>query len=118
VIWTSVIAATGCVPKVFDCKELVAWCVEKYIPSQRIIQLQYHSLISVLPQVFHKMLNLLEPTLTFKGKDCRDFLKENDNNLYLLPEFLEYPTTIPKYIARLQVDSFKNPFQEISSLFT
>jgi hypothetical protein len=34
VIWTSGIARAGCVPEVFDCKELVAWCVEKYVSSQ------------------------------------------------------------------------------------
>jgi hypothetical protein len=47
IIWTSEIAHAGCVPEVFDCKEQVAWCVEKYVPSQRIIQLQYHSPISL-----------------------------------------------------------------------
>jgi hypothetical protein len=65
VIWTSKIARAGCVPEVFDYKEMVSWCVEKYIPSQWIIQLQYHSPISLSPQVFHKMLNLPEPTLTY-----------------------------------------------------
>jgi hypothetical protein len=40
VIWTSGIARAGCVPEVFDCKEVVSWCVERYISSQRIIPLQ------------------------------------------------------------------------------
>jgi hypothetical protein len=118
VICTSGIAPAGCVPEVFDYKELVAWFVKKYIPSQRIIQLQYHSTISLFPQVFRKMLNLLEPTLTFKGENCRDFSKENENNVYLLHEFLDNPATIPKDITRLQVNSFKNPFRENSWLFT
>jgi hypothetical protein len=34
VIWTSVIAHVGCVPKFFDYKELVTWYAERYIPSQ------------------------------------------------------------------------------------
>jgi hypothetical protein len=87
VIWTSGIARADFVPEVFDCKELVSWCSEKYIPIKWIIQLQDHSLISLSPQVFHKMLKLPEPTLTFKGEDCRDFLKKYDNSLDLLPEF-------------------------------
>jgi hypothetical protein len=33
IIWASGIARAGCVPEVFDCKELVAWCVEKYMLS-------------------------------------------------------------------------------------
>jgi hypothetical protein len=64
------------------------------------------------------MLKLPEPTLTFKGEYCRDFLKKNDNGLDLLPEFLENLVAIPEDITRLQVNSFKNPFQEISWLFT
>jgi hypothetical protein len=51
-IWTSEIAFVGCVPKVFDCKEIVAWCVEKYIPNQMAIQLQGHAPICLSPQVF------------------------------------------------------------------
>jgi hypothetical protein len=109
---------TGCVPEVFDCKELVTWCTERYIPSQQIIQLQDHSPVSLSPQVFRKMLRLPEPTLTFKGEDCRELLKKHDNGLDLLPEFLENPTVIPEDITRLQVSSFKNPFREIAWLFT
>jgi hypothetical protein len=107
------IARAGCVPEVFDCKELVSWCAEKYIPSQWIIQLQDHSPISLSPQVFHKMLKLLEPTLTFKGEDCRDFLKNHDNGLDLFLEFLENPMTIPEDITRLQVNSFKTPLEKL-----
>jgi hypothetical protein len=101
VIWTSIISHVGCVPEVFYCKELVAWCIEKYIPIQWIIQLQYHSPISLSPQVFHKMLKLHETTLTFKGEDCRDFLKNNDKVLDLFLEFLENPTAVPEDITRL-----------------
>jgi hypothetical protein len=101
-----------------NCKELVAWCVEKYIPIQRVIQLQHHSPISLSPQVFLKMLKLPDPTLTFKGEDCRDILKKHENGLDLLHEFLENPTDVPKDITRIQVDSFKNPFREINQFFT
>jgi hypothetical protein len=47
------------------------------------------------------MLRLPEPTLTFKGEDCRELLKKHDNGLDLLPEFLENPAVIPKDITRL-----------------
>jgi hypothetical protein len=63
------------------------------------------------------MLKLPEPTLTFKGEDCRDLLKKHDNGLDHLPEFLENLVEIPTYIIILQVKLFKNPFQEISWLF-
>jgi hypothetical protein len=59
------------------------------------------------------MLRLPEPTLTFKGEDCREFLKKHDNGLDLLPEFLENPTVVPEDITRLQVSSFKNPFGKL-----
>jgi hypothetical protein len=64
------------------------------------------------------MLKLLEPTLTFKGEDCRYFLKKHDNGLDLLLEFLENPMVVPEDITRIQVISFKNPFREITWLFT
>jgi hypothetical protein len=64
------------------------------------------------------MLRLPEPTLTFKGEDCREFLKNNENGLDLLPKFLENPTVIPEDITRLQVGSFKNTFREIAWIFT
>jgi hypothetical protein len=54
-----------------------------------------------LCQVFRKMLRFLEPALTFKGEDCREFLKKHDNGLDILPELLENPTAIPKDITRL-----------------
>jgi hypothetical protein len=117
-IWTSQIARAGCVPKFFYCKEVISWCTEKYISSQRIIPLHDHSPVSFSPQVFRKMLRLSEPTLTFRGKYCKQFLKKHDNRLDLLPEFLEDPTSVPEDITNLQVSSFRNPFQEIVWLFT
>jgi hypothetical protein len=101
VIWTSRIVRAGCVPEFFDCKEFVAWCTEKYIPSQRMIPLHDHSPVVLSSQVFCKMLKLPESTLTFKGEDCMDFLKKHDNGLDILPEFLENPVAIPEDITRL-----------------
>ena len=114
VIWTSVIARAWCVPEFVDCKELISWCAQRYITSQWIIQLQDHSPVSLSPQVFRKMLKLLEPTLTFKGEDCREFLKNNDNGLDLLYELLENLVAIPEDITGFHVNSFKNPFRKIS----
>ena len=110
VIWASGIAHAGCVHEVFYCKEIIAWCVEKYVPNQRIIQLQDHSPISLSPEVFCKMLNLLEPTLSFKGEDFREFLNKYNNGLDLLLEYLENPASFPTDITKIQVESLKNPY--------
>jgi hypothetical protein len=64
------------------------------------------------------MLKFPEPTLTFKGEDCRDFLKRHDNGLDLLPKFLDNIVVVLEDITRIQFESFKNPFMEISWLFT
>jgi hypothetical protein len=101
VIWTSGIVCEGCVPEVFECKEVVSWCIKRYISSQRIIPLRDKSHVSLSPQVFRKMLRLSEPTLTFRGEDCKEFLKKHDNGLDLLPELLEDPMTIPEDISRI-----------------
>jgi len=64
------------------------------------------------------MLKLPEPTFTFKGEDCRDFPKKQDNGLDLLLDFLENPVAIHEDIIRLWVNSFKIPSREIAWLFT
>jgi hypothetical protein len=64
------------------------------------------------------MLKLPEPTLMFKGEDCKQFLAKNNNGLDLLPLFLENSDLVPKDITSMQVSSFKNPFREIAWLFT
>jgi hypothetical protein len=64
------------------------------------------------------MLKIIEPTLTFKGEDCRDFQKKHDNGLDLLTDFLDNLAYVPEDITRLQVDLFKNSFHEIAWLFT
>jgi hypothetical protein len=90
----------------------------KYSPSKRIIPMHNHSLVSLSPSVFRNMLKLSEPTLTFRGQDCKKFLEKHDNGLDILAEFLEDPTKVPRDITKLQVRSFRNPFQEITWLFT
>jgi hypothetical protein len=69
------------------------------MPSQRIIQIQDHSPISLSPQVFRKMLNIPELTLTFKSEDFRELLKKHNNGLDLLLEYLENLASIPTDIT-------------------
>jgi hypothetical protein len=87
VIWTSGIAHAGCVPEVFECKEPVSWYGDKFISDKRIIPLRDRSSVSLSPQVFRQMLRLLEPTLTFRGEDCKQFLANHNNGVDLLPPF-------------------------------
>jgi hypothetical protein len=101
VIWTSGIARAGYVPEFFDCKESVSLCADRYISDQRIIPLWDRSSISLSPQVFRHMLRLSEPTLTFKGEDSKRFLRNHNNRLDLLPEFLEDLMAVPEDIITL-----------------
>jgi hypothetical protein len=64
------------------------------------------------------MLKLPKPTLTFKGKDCKDFLKKHNNGLDVLQDYLENPTSILVDITIIHVDSLKNTYREIAWLFT
>jgi hypothetical protein len=118
VISTSEIAAADCVPDFFYFKDLVTCCAENYILNQRIIQMGNHSQVSLSPQVFRKMLTLPDPMPTFKGENCRQFLKKHGNELDLLPKFLQDPTPAPQDMAILQVSAFKNLFRQIAWLFT
>jgi hypothetical protein len=56
------------------------------------------------------MLKLRELTITFKGEEARSFLKEKNNGLELLQEYLEDPSTMLEDISRIQVGSLKNPY--------
>jgi hypothetical protein len=116
--WTSGISLVGCIPKVFDCKDIVSWCIDKFIQNRREILLHNGSHISLAPSTFRKMLKLPEPTITFKGDEARSFLKEKNNGLELLQEYLEDPSTMPEDISRIQVSSLKNPYREVAWIFT
>jgi hypothetical protein len=102
----------------FDFKELVSWCIDKFDKNQRIIQLQGESPISLAPSVFKRMLRLPEPTMTFKGDEAKDFLKERNGGLELLQEYLEDPTMIPEDLSSIQVSLLKNPYREMAWLFS
>jgi hypothetical protein len=64
------------------------------------------------------MLKLPNPTINFKGDEENNFLKEKNNGFDLLKEYLEYPTTMPEDISRIQVSLLKNPYQELAWIFT
>jgi hypothetical protein len=64
------------------------------------------------------MLKLHESTLIFKREDCIYFLKKHENGLHIFLEFLENLVSVLEDITMIQVESFKNPFREISWLFT
>jgi hypothetical protein len=97
VISTSEIAMTHCIPDFFFFyfKDLVTCCTENYIPNQRIVQMGDHFQISLSPKVFRKMLTLPDPMPTFKGENCKQFLKKHGNELDLLPKLLQDPTRSP-----------------------
>jgi hypothetical protein len=101
VIWTSGISRASCVPEVFDCKDLVSWCTDRFISDKIIIPLQDHSSVSLSPQVFRQMLRLSEPTLTFRGEYFKQFLEKHNNALDLLPHLLEYPILVLEEITSL-----------------
>ena len=64
------------------------------------------------------MLILSEPTLMFKGKSSKQFLRKNNKRLDLLPKCLEEPTIVLEDITSFQVSSFRNPYREIARPFT
>jgi hypothetical protein len=110
-VWTSRIALTDCVPKVHNFKELISWRIDKFDKNQRIIQLQGESPISLAPSIFKRMLRIPEPTMTFKGDEAKEFLKERNGILNLLREYLQYPIVIPEDLSSIHVSLLKNPYR-------
>jgi hypothetical protein len=70
------------------------------------------------PSIFREMLKLPEKNLVYKGEEARNFLKINNKGIDILQEYLHDLVIIPKNISRTQVSSLKNPYKEISQLFT
>jgi hypothetical protein len=64
------------------------------------------------------MLKLPKPTITFKGEEYIQFLKERNCGLELLREYLEDTATMSEDLSKIQVNSLKNPYKEIAWLFT
>jgi hypothetical protein len=116
--WTSGIVIDICVHEFFDCKDIVSWCVDKFIQNRREIFLQNGSCVSLAPSTFTKMLKLPKLTITFKGNEAKIFLKEKNNGLDLLQEYLEDPSTMPEDISIIQVSSLKNLYREVAWIFT
>jgi len=117
-VCTSRIVLIGCVLEVFECKDIFAWCIDKFIENIRDIPLQRSSPISLTPSIFREMLKFLEPNLVYKGKESRNIIKRKTNGIELLQEYLHDPTSMLEDISRIQVSYLKNPFKEISWLFT
>jgi hypothetical protein len=110
-VWTSRISLTDCVPKVHNFKELISWRIDKFDKNQRIIPLQGESPISLAPSIFKRMLRIPEPTMTFKGDEAKEFLKERNGILNLLHEYLQYPIVIPEDLSSIHVSLLKNPYR-------
>jgi hypothetical protein len=108
-VWTSGIVLAGCVPEVFECKDIVTWCIDKFIQNKRVIT--FSSPISLVPSIFREMLKLSEPNLVYKGEEARNFLKRKNNGIKLLQEYLHDPASMPEDISRIQVSSLKNPYK-------
>jgi hypothetical protein len=106
------------VPEVFDCKDIVTWCVDKFVQNQRTIPLQNGSPISLAPTIFKKLLKLPEPNLTYEGDRARTFLKGRNNGIEILQEYLQDSATMPQDLSRIQASSLKDPYREIASRFT
>jgi hypothetical protein len=93
-VWISIIVLAGCVAGVFECKDVVTWCVNKIIYNIHDIPLHNSSHILLAPSIFREMLKLPEPNLVYKGEEARNFLKRKNNGLELLQEYLHDPATM------------------------
>jgi hypothetical protein len=95
----------------FECKDIVTWCIDKFIQNRRVITLQSSSPISLAPSIFREMLKFPEPNLVYKGEEAKNFLKRKNNGIKLLQEYLHDPASMPEDISRIQVSSLKNPYK-------
>jgi hypothetical protein len=106
----------GCVPEVTDIKEIIQWCVDKFVSERRRIQMQGHQPISLAPSTFSKMLQLPAPTIRFKSEEVDEFMKQHKGENILLRNYLEDPTCNPStYI--IEVNLLKYPYKEFDWLF-
>jgi hypothetical protein len=97
-------------------KEIVQWCVDKFVSEQRIIQMQGHQPIYLSPSTFSKIIRLSAPTMRFKSQKDDEFMKQHKGGNKLLRNYLEDPTCNPG-TSRIEVNLIKYPYREFSWLF-
>jgi hypothetical protein len=83
-VWTSGIVLAGCGPEVFECKDIITWCVDNIIQNRRVISLQNTYPISLVPSIFIEMLKVIDLNLVYKGEEARNFLKRKNNGIEIL----------------------------------
>jgi hypothetical protein len=114
IVWTSGIVRAGCVPEVFDTKDLVIWCTDNFEKDQRIIKMNGRSSISLGPPTFNQMLKLSKPTAIFKVEEAKNFIKAKNGGRDIFPQCLEDPSTMSKDLSLIQVSHLKKPYKEIA----
>jgi hypothetical protein len=113
-VWTFGIVRAGCVPEVFDTKDLVIWCTDNFEKDQRIIKMNGYSSISLGMPTFKQMLKFPNPTAIFKVEEAKNFIKDKNGGRDILPQCLEDPSTMPDYLSLIQVSHLKKPYKEIA----
>jgi hypothetical protein len=75
-LWTTGPVNDGCVPEVFDFKELITWCARRFDPRTRMIKVitKTKNPMVLTPKMFNKMLPLPCANKYFWLVDANAFL--------------------------------------------
>jgi hypothetical protein len=69
------ITLEGYILEVYDFKDLISWCIDKFEKNKKIIQLQGEYSISLAPLVFKRIIRVTESRINFKGIEAQEVLK-------------------------------------------
>jgi hypothetical protein len=72
------------------------------------------SSISLGLPTFKKMPKLPKPTAIFKVEEAKNFIKVKNGGRYILPQYLEDPSTIPEDLSLIHGSQLKKPCKEIA----
>jgi hypothetical protein len=118
-LWTTGLVNVGCVPDIFDCKELVSWCARRFDCRTRMIKVTTKGKNPVLltPKVFNKMLCLPTTNKPFKLAEADTFLASQAGGANILREFLLPSANMSSDLSTIDITLLQEPYQDFSWLF-
>jgi len=113
------IANNGCIPKVFDFKELVVLCASNFDSKHQLIKLNKsgRSPIPLNPNTFRRMLRLPTPTRVLKLSKADSFLDSRGSRMSFLKVFLVQPPIRPISPSHINVCMLAQLYREFTWLF-
>ena len=118
-IWTTWLVNVGCVPHIFNYRELVSWCAQRFDCRTRMIKVTIKGKNPVLLtlKVFNKMICLPTTNKPFNIEEVDTFLAFQAGGANILGEFVLPSANVSSDLSGIDITLLQEPYQEFSWMF-